>query len=251
VVLLLKPTMKHFDSLSDLHREIRLPRPEHPLFSIFRFDQARPVADYEFTTDFYMVVFKKSAHEAFFYGRTNYDSDNGSICFIHPRQVIKIKGQDFSKGGFCIIINEDFLIRHSLHSKIQEYNFFYYDPHEALHVSPREERVFWDVYHKIEIEYNNNQDEFTQDIILARMSSIFQYAQRFYKRQFITRKKLSEKTLLAFEDLVRAYIKSEHLLPSIKLVARQLNSSPKYLSDILKFETGKTAIEVIENFINC
>jgi AraC-like DNA-binding protein len=105
----------------------------------------------------------------------------------------------------------------------------------------------------MEKEYHNNPDEFSKSIILSHLDSILKYAQRFYKRQFIDRKPLSGKTITKFNEYLDEYfekgIVTEKGLPTVNYMASKLNISTKYLSDILKQETGKTALELIHLYV--
>jgi AraC-like DNA-binding protein len=138
---------------------------------------------------------------------------------------------------------------HPLHDEIGKYSFFEYETNEALHVSPREEKIIWDLFFTIETEYKDNPDEYSRDIILTHIDSMLRYAQRFYKRQFINRAELSGKTVSKFSDALTTYFRNGSLLtaglPTVTALAKRLNLSPRYLSDLLKQETGKTAIELI------
>jgi AraC family transcriptional activator of pobA len=187
------------------------------------------------------------------YGRTKYDHENGSMLFVKPRQVIQFKNLEFDEDGFLIFIHEDFLNGHFLHNEIKKYSFFDYETNEALHLSPREEEIMWDLYGKIESEYYNNQDEYSRDIMLTHIDSILKYSQRFYKRQFINRTELSGKTVSKFNNTLSVYFNSGQLqtkgLPTVNAMAAQLNLSSRYLSDMLKQETGKTAIELIHIYL--
>ncbi|MCF6406873.1 helix-turn-helix transcriptional regulator [Chitinophaga filiformis] len=241
--------MIHFSNLSALHRENGFPPPENPLFSIYRCDKTCTIGDRAFTSDFYMIGFKKLKAGVIKYGRTAYDHQNGSMSFMSPRQIIQMKGLEFEEDGFLMFIHEDFINGHVLHSDIKRYTFFDYEVDEALHLSPKEEEIIWDLYKKIEIEYYNNQDEYSRNIILAHIGSILQYAQRFYKRQFIHRTNIAGKTVSKFNAILAEYFNGGLLhdkgLPSVNYMAEQLHLSPRYLSDLLKQETGKTAIELI------
>lgn len=241
--------MKHYSNLTDLHRENGFALPENPLMSLVRCDKACTIGDRAFTTDFYMIGFKKLKAGVFKYGRTQYDHQNGSMSFVGPRQVIQMTGLEFEEDGFLIFVHEDFINGHVLHADIKKYSFFDYEVNEALHLSPKEEEIIWDLYRKIEIEYYNNQDEYSRNIILAHVGSILQYAQRFYKRQFIHRTEVSGKTASKFNGILEEYFNKGLLqdkgLPSVNYMADQLHLSPRYLSDLLKQETGKTAIELI------
>ena len=245
--------MKHYKSLIDLHRENGFPPPENPLFSIYRCNQTCSIGDREFTTDFYMIGFKKLKSGVIMYGRTRYDHDNGSMSFIKPRQVVEFKNLEFDEDGFLIYLHEDFLNGHFLHSEINKYGFFDYETNEALHLSPREEEIIWDLYNKIDTEYHNNPDEYSREIMLTHIDSILKYSQRFYKRQFINRTQLSGKTVSKFNDALAVYFANGYLqtkgLPTVNFMAQQLNVSPRYLSDMLKQETGKTAIELIHIYL--
>ncbi|WP_183561947.1 helix-turn-helix domain-containing protein [Mucilaginibacter sp. SP1R1] len=245
--------MKHYKSLGELNRTNGFAPPENPLLSLVRCNKTCSIGDREFTSDFYMIGFKKLIAGTFLYGRTRYDHDNGSMSFIKPRQVIELKNLEFDEDGFLIFIHEDFLNGHPLHSEIKKYGYFEYETNEALHLSPNEEKIIWELFSKIETEYYNNQDEYSRDIIIGHIDSILKYSQRFYKRQFINRMDVSGKIASKFNDALSAYFEKGLLhetgLPTVKLMASALNLSPSYLSDLLKQETGKTAMELIHIFM--
>jgi len=160
-----------------------------------------------------------------------------------------MRNLEFEEDGYILVFHEDFLTGHSLHEDIQRYAFFDYETNEALHLAPKEEKIIWNIFYTIEQEYNNNEDEFSKEIILAGINSMLKYAERFYKRQFINRKQLSGKTVTGFNKILKQYIKDGSLndngLPSVGDLANRLNISSRYLTDLLKIETGKTAIELI------
>jgi AraC-like DNA-binding protein len=227
--------------------------PENPLFSMFRCTHTCGLGEREFTSDFYMIGFKKLKAGQIMYGRTKYDHDNGSMMFIKPRQVIQFNSVEYDEDAFIIFIHEDYFNGHFLNTEISKYAFFDYEANEALHLSPSEEQIMWDLYHKIEAEYRNNTDEYSRDIMLTHIDSILKYSQRFYKRQFINRTELSGKTVSKFNNALTSYFKTGLLLtqglPTVNALASQLNLSPRYLSDMLKQETGKTAIELIHIYL--
>ncbi len=247
--------MDHYKTISELHRASNMPAPEHPMISMFTCDQLKSctVGRREFTTDFYLIAFKKIKAGYVLYGRTKYDHESGSMLFAKPRQVIEINNIELEEKGFMLYVHEDFLSGHPLHSEIRKYGFFDYEANEALHLSEREEQIIWDLFSRIQSEYFNNTDEYSRDIMLTHLDSILKYSQRFYKRQFINRKQLSGTTVSRFNASLATYFEDgnfqEKGLPSVKLMADMLNTSPRYLSDLLKQETGKTAIELIHIFL--
>lgn len=246
-------SMKHYKSLSALHRDNGFPQPENSMISLFRCNHQCTLGDRAFTSDFYMIGFKKITAGVIKYGRTRYDHDNGSMMFIKPRQVIELRGLEFEEDGFLIFLHEDYLSGHALHTEIKQYHFFDYEVNEALHLSPREEEMIWSIYGSLQAEYSNNPDEFSRELMLTHISSVLKYAQRFYKRQFMNRTDLSGNTVSKFNSALASYAVKGGLknkgLPSVNQMAGELNLSPRYLSDLLKQETGKTAIELIHLFL--
>ncbi|TDO21636.1 helix-turn-helix domain-containing protein [Pedobacter duraquae] len=245
--------MKHYKSLIELHRDNGFPPPEHPLFSIYQCNHACSIGDREFTSDFYMIGFKKLIAGVILYGRTQYDHQSGSMMFFKPRQIIEMKNLEMDEDGFLMFIHEDYLNGHNLYNDIKKYHYFDYETNEALHLSPGEEKTTWDLYHKIETEYQNNQDEYSRELILANVDTMLKYSQRFYKRQFINRGELSGKTVTKFNEELNKYVAAGMLdvkgLPSVHDIADRLNISAGYLTDVLKQESGKTALEHIHIYL--
>lgn len=245
--------MEHYESLTELHLGTGNAGPEIPMLSLLRCTLVCESGATGFTGNFYMVALKKMKSGEFVYGRTKYDHQSGSMYFTKPRQVIEMRNIELEDAGFAIWFHEDYLIGHDLHDEIKDYSYFNYELHEALHMSSKEEETIWELYKKIEIEYNNNQDEFTKGIILGHIESILQYSQRFYKRQFINRAAIAGTNITKLNKALEAYVESGFLtekgLPSVEYFAEKLKISPRYLSDMLKQETGKTAMEIIHIFL--
>src|SRR6202000_2112866 len=116
--------MQHYSKLADIHRLNGFPMPENPFFSAHRCTQTCGLGDREFTSDFYMIGFKKLKSGIILYGRTKYDNENGSMMFIKPRQVIEFKDVQYDEDAFILFIHEDFLNGHFLHTEIAKYAFF-------------------------------------------------------------------------------------------------------------------------------
>jgi len=247
--------MRHYKTISQLHQDSNFRPPEHPMISLIHCSEVNTcsIGQSKFTCDFYMIALKKIASGSFLYGKSEYDHDNGSMSFVKPRQVMEINSVVMAENAFVIFIHEDYFLGHNLHKEIKKYGFFDYETNEALHLSPTEENIIWELYDKISLEYKNNADEFSKDIILTHVDSILKYVQRFYKRQFINRKPVSGPIFTKFTEVLSSYYETRQVkkkvLPTVTSVASQLNISPRYLSDLLKQDTGKTALEHIHIFL--
>jgi len=159
----------------------------------------------------------------------------------------------FEQKGFSINFHEDFIKGTELAQQIKKYSFFSYSVNEALHLSPKEEKQIESIVKNIDIEYHNNQDEFSKDIIISQLSTLLKYANRFYERQFLNRKELSNDMLEQFNRKLEVYFESGQLeekgIPSIEQLAAKMAVSQRYLSDTLKKETGKTTTEHLQLYL--
>ncbi|PWJ55250.1 helix-turn-helix protein [Dyadobacter jejuensis] len=251
--------MKHFKTLSAYLEYLELPRPEHPMFSVFKaidkgFLPCPKESSPPITNECYSISFKKFVKGSLTYGRSKYDFTNGVLFFIAPRQVIQWdKSVVIEQKGFSINFHEDFLKGSELAHQIKKYGYFSYTVNEALHLSPKEEKQIESIVESIDMEYQNNPDEFSKDIIISQLTTLLKYANRFYERQFLNRKELSNNLLERFNQQLESYLDSGQLeekgIPSIEQIADRLSVSQRYLSDTLKKETGKTSTEHLQWYL--
>ncbi len=251
--------MNHFKTLSAYFDYIQLPSPEHPMLSVLfakgeNFLPCPKESSPPITNDCYSISLKKIVKGDLNYGRTKYDFTNGALIFMAPRQVMQWDSSAvFEQKGFSINFHEDFLKGTELAHQIKKYGFFSYSANEALHLSPKEEKQLESIVENIEIEYHNNQDGFSKEIIISQLDTLLKYANRFYERQFINRKGLSNDLLEKFNWHLSEYFESGKLqekgIPSIEQIAERMLISQRYLSDTLKKETGKTTTEHLQLYL--
>lgn len=244
-------------SISEIHQLFQLAKPKHPLVSVFRHEDLIVPPNFteqSFITDLYMIGLKEKQEAVVNYGRETYDFQEGTVVFLSPNQVFSFNSADFSKceEEWTLVFHPNFMTKTGLGNKIDTYHFFGYEANEALHVSEDEKLDLNDFIQKIEKEYHQQIDKHTQEIICINIETILKYCQRFYARQFITRKMSNNRYLAKFESYLQAYF-SQNLsnkgLPSVKQCGEALHLSAHYLSDLLKAETGKNAKEHISLFV--
>ncbi len=251
--------MNTINSISEFHRLVSLPEPLHPLVSVIR------VADIrfnnteiweQFSLNFYCISLKKDVSGKVKYGQQYYDFDKGLMTFIAPKQIQtlavphdQILGPE-SGTGYALLLHPDFLYRHPLAATIKNYGFFSYAVNEALHLSEREEKNIIEIIEKIDTEYQFI-DKHTQDIILSQIDLLLNYSNRFYERQFITRKAINHDLLTKMDQLLNEFFEQEQTqkngIPSVDLLAKKLNLSSYYLSDMLRSLTGQSAQQHIQD----
>ncbi len=251
--------MQHFKTLSSYFDYLKLPRPEHPMFSVMyakgnNFLPCPKESSSPIINDCYTISLKKIIKGDLNYGRTKYDFTNGTLICLAPRQVLQWdKSAVFQQKGFSINFHEDFIKGTDLANQIKKYGFFSYAANEALHLSPKEEKLMESIVENIELEYHSNQDEFSKDIIISQLSTLLKYTNRFYERQFLHRKEMSNNLLEKFNSELEIYFDSGQLqdkgIPKIELIASKLSVSQRYLSDTLKIETGKSTTEHLQLYL--
>jgi AraC family transcriptional activator of pobA len=238
-----------FESLSDFHRVLGLPKPLHPLISlIYNTDGKIPSCDGfpdQFILSFYKISYKPNLQGKFKYGQHYYDFDEGGLFFVSPNQVTGTSEENLDYNGFTLFVHPDFFLGYSLAKKIKQYGFFSYAATEVLQLSDQEKEIILSVAKIIDVELNSRIDDFSQDVIISQIELLLNYANRFYKRQFITRKAVNNDLLQKLEEILDEYFAGEKSLrqgiPTVQYIAEKLNLSPSYLSDMLRSLTGQNA----------
>jgi AraC-like DNA-binding protein len=188
------------------------------------------------------------------YGQQEFDFDEGVMHFMAPKQILSIQtatAEEFKHAGWLLLIHPDFLWNSPLSTKIKQYEYFSYNVNEALHLSEKEETLVTDIIQNIAQEYHNNIDNFSQAVIIAQIELLLTYAERFYQRQFITRKIANHKLLNQLEVLLNTYFNSDQLankgMPTVQFIAENLNVSANYLSRLLQLLTGQSTKQFIHD----
>jgi len=244
-------------TISEYHQIMGLPKPEHPLISVIDFDLIKRLPMDESINimfDFYSISLKRNFNGKMKYGQQVYDFDEGIMFFISPGQVFGMeidKGTHLKHSGWLLLIHPDFLWNTPFAKTIKQYEFFSYSVHEALFLSDKEEATIIGMMQSMEQEYKSNIDKFSQTIIIAQLELLLSYAERFYQRQFITRKIANHQILDRLEQILTEYFNSDNLLkrglPTVQYVADTLNISPGYLSGSLKMLTGQSTQQHIHD----
>lgn len=245
-------------TIAEQHQLLNIAKPKHPLFSIIRFEDFPKIEIEErvkLVSDFYQITLKKECPCKMQYGQNTFDFDEGVISCFAPKQVNYIdKGFAFATSGWNVSIHPDFLRSHPLSQKIKGYGFFDYSINEALILSEDEQISMERIFENIEKEYNLPIDRFGQDVIISHIELLLSYCNRYYNRQFITRKVHNSDMLAKVESILNNYFNNEgsSTPPTASFIANELNVSSKYLSDCLKNITGHTTQQLIhEKLIEC
>jgi len=241
-----QPIPYTINSISDLHRLLGLPKPLHPLVSVIdmsgincHFDDNLKSVIY----NFYSICIKKGFKGKMKYGQNYYDFDEGTMTFFSPSQVIStVVDNDIALNGWWLVVHPDFIRNYTLGKSITTYGYFSYAVNEALHLSEKEEITITSIMQHIAVEYQTMIDNFSQDVMVSQIEVLLNYCNRYYNRQFITRKNASNELLIKLESLLTDYFNSGQVqhsgLPTVQYLSSQLNVSANYLSDMLRSLTG-------------
>lgn len=248
------------NSISQAHQSMGLPAPKHPLVTVVQtkdFNTKQDFTGIKTINNLYQITLKQLGCGNLFYGKNSYDYEEGTLVFTSPGQVTMFEGEmpaeDESNAGWILAFHPDLIRKSSLADKISQYSFFNYEVNEALHLSAEELKTIEELLDKIVIEYSQNLDKHSQNLIISNIELLLDYCTRFYDRQFYTRSNLNLDFVSKFEKLLKKYFDTgqvhEKGLPHVRYLAQELNFSSNYLSDLLKKETGKTAQEHIHLFV--
>lgn len=243
-----------FTSISELMHTLGMPGPLHPLVALVQYDLSKISSEHagkNFLIDFYKISFKRNFKGQVKYGQGYYDFEAGGLAFLGPNQLVTMSGEESSYDGYTLYFHADLIRNYQLGKNIQQYGFFSYTVAEALFLSEKEKRVISGLFESIAGELENNIDAFSQDVLVSQIELLLNHSNRFYNRQFITRK-------VVHDDLIskmNAYLDERFDpgrsplsgLPTVQEVSAYLQVSTRYLTDLLRSLTGQSTQQHIHN----
>ncbi|MBE9462222.1 helix-turn-helix domain-containing protein [Dyadobacter subterraneus] len=247
-------TLHTYNSISELMKQLEQPKPFHPLVALINYNEIKiSLADAgnKLALDFYKISFKTSFNGQVKYGQGYYDFSEGGLAFLAPNQIVTMSDDEKGYEGYALFFHPDLIRNYPLGTAIQKYGFFSYSVSEALFLSEKEKLVIAALFESIAAELDNNIDHFSQDVLVSQIELLLNYSNRYYNRQFITRKSVHHDLI----DRLNAYLsdrfdtQKSYLsgLPTVQEVSDHLNVSPRYLTDMLKSLTGQSTQQHIHN----
>ncbi|WP_317193212.1 helix-turn-helix domain-containing protein [Mucilaginibacter segetis] len=243
--------MRRFNTISE-YNTFNNNETKHPLVTVVDLSKADPRQGSQMYFGFYVVFLKDVKCGDLVYGRATYDYQEGTLVFMAPGQVagVNSNGETYQPKGYVLAFDPDLIHGTPLGRHIQEYGFFGYQSHEALHLSEKEKSIVMDCLHKIDYELQAGIDKHSKKLIVANIQLFLDYCTRFYDRQFMTREHITTGIIERFETLLNDFFATDKPqtigLPSVAYCADTLNLSSNYFGDLVKKETGKTAQEYIQ-----
>lgn len=242
-------------SISQLTRILGLPAPLQPLVALVDYRNV-PIEMFprgqKVSLDFYKISFKPTFTGQIKYGQGYYDFEEGGLAFLKPKQIVFSPEETESYEGIALYFHPDFIRNYTLGKTINQYGFFSYDSSEALFLSAKEKEIIANLFTSIANELDSNIDNFSQDVLISQIELLLNYSNRFYNRQFITRKAVNHEIITSLDKLLNNYFEEISLkngLPSVKYISTELKLSQRYLSDMLRSLTGLNTQQYIQNAI--
>jgi AraC-like DNA-binding protein len=234
------------------YSELRGAETFHPLINILDYENLKFLEPASYNFGFYCVFLKETKCGDLRYGKETYDYQEESLVFVAPGQILTVEKYlpDVKPKGKVLIIHPDFLKGTALGNIIIDYSFFSYSSREALHLSKKERDMVLNIFKTIEEELQQNLDKHSKTLVISHLQLLLNYSIRFYDRQFITREHVNKGILEKFENQLNSYFSSDKPqnigLPTVSYCAEELNLSANYFGDLIKKETGMTALEYIQ-----
>jgi len=243
-----------FDSISAMMRYLGRPAPLHPLIALIPTGNLLVPQEDSGSTyilSFYKISFKIDFKGQVKYGQGYYDFEEGGLAFMAPHQRMMAINDPQEYEGYTFFFHPDLIRNYQLGRTISRYGFFSYAVAEALFLSEKEKRIIEGLFAVMLEELQNNIDQFSQDVMVSHIELLLNYSNRFYNRQFLTRKAKYNDLI----DRMNAYL-SERFdteksllngLPTVQEVADHLAVSPRFLTDMLKSLTGQSTQQHIQD----
>ncbi|MEM7087280.1 MAG: helix-turn-helix domain-containing protein [Bacteroidota bacterium] len=247
------------DTIAEAHEFLGLGKPKHPLISVLRMRdllQDFEVDNVRYSLGLYQISLKDNCpYTIVNYGRNSYDYQEGTMVFTAPNQILEFVKRETldDDAGWSLAFHPDLIRKSQLGEKMDDFSFFSYATNEALHLSEEERKTVTEIVEKIENEYSANIDAHSQTLIISNIELLLNYCTRFYDRQFYTRTNLNQDFVSKFEQLLKNYYASNQQLesgiPTVQYCGEAMHMSPKYLSDLLRKETGQGTQDHIHRYI--
>ncbi|MCI4651732.1 helix-turn-helix transcriptional regulator [Phaeodactylibacter sp.] len=244
------------ESISQLHELLGCGKPKHPLITVLDPQQLQvssQMRNVRVVSSFF-AVWLKTTDCGIEYGRNHYDFEEGALVFTAPQQVVSVSGEVAEdEAGWMLFFHPDLIRSTGLGEKIDQYTFFSYEIHEALHLSDAEKATITQCIQNIKEEYEQRIDDHSQSVIVSNVELLLNYCSRYYARQFNTRTTANKDLLTRFERVLKDHFDSGQLIkkgiPTVQDLAGEVHLSADYLSDLLKKETGRSAKDHINDFV--
>ncbi len=227
----------------------------HPLITVIDFSEISPVRHSLNRYEVYGVFVQENNDLDLTYGCGRYDYKEGSLICVAPGQIggKEDNGERDSIGGWAMLFHPDLIHGTQLEKDIRNYSFFDYSVNEALHMNETEREIVASIFKRIKSEVENPHDDLQDDILISYISLLLKYCQRFYNRQFITRKLSNNDILSRFDSFLKGYFAENRQisngLPTVGVCAEHLCMSVNYFSDLIKKMTGESPGRLIRQFV--
>lgn len=228
---------------------------QHPLVCVINYEEVSPVRHCLGNYHVYGIFFHDEAEIDLAYGCGKYDYKKGTVICVAPGQIggKEDNGEEVMLTGWALLFHPDILYSTSLEQTIRNYTFFDYRIHEALHMSEEEHDILVSLMIQMKDELQKRHDELQNAILVGYMELMLNFCQRFYNRQFVTRKLENTDVLMRFHALLRHYYETNMQwdlgLPTVQYCADKLCMSANYFGDLIKKTTGETASNYIRQYI--
>lgn len=227
----------------------------HPLVSVINYAEVSPIRHSLNSYSVYGIFFHDQQDIDLTYGCGKYDYKSGTVICVAPGQIggKEDNGERVMLTGWALLFHPDLLRGTTLSKNIKQYTFFDYRVHEALHMTDEEHDIFVSLMQQIRNELQKPHDELQNAILIAYIELVLNFCQRFYNRQFTTRKLENSDILMKFDNLLNDYYEKNIQLtlglPTVQYCADKLCMSPNYFGDVIKKTTGDTASNYIRQYV--
>ena len=225
----------------------------HPLVCIIDYADVSPIRHSLNNYSVYGLFLRDDADVDLDYGCGKYDYNKGTLLCVALGQIggKEDNGEQVAITGWALLFHPDLLHGFPLEKHIKDYSFFDYRVNEALHMTDEEHTILVSLMRQIREELGKKPDGLQDAILVGYIELALNFCQRFYNRQFVTRRIENSDILVRFDRLLRSYFEDKLQLtlgiPTVQYCADKLCMSPNYFGDVIK--KTDTASSHIRQFV--
>ena len=243
------------DTPNDYARFVDAPE-LHPLVSVIHYDELAPFRHSLNNYGVYGLFIQRQFPKSLSYGMKTVQVTDASIIAVAPGQLggLEDNGERISLSGWVVLWSPELLHGSDLERQIERYQFFSYFFTDSLRMEPAEWLSITRLVEQMRQELVGHDDSpMLRSILMGYLRLLLEYCNRIYQRQ-LSQADLGGRDLLKrFHGLLQRYFSEgrqlSHGLPTVAYCASELAYSPRYFGDVIRKETGGTAIGYIHTYV--
>lgn len=225
----------------------------HSQVSVIHYDELESIRHCRVLWGLYGLFLLDDELESLTYGKGNYRYGVGSMVCVAPGQIggSPDDGTTFKRRGWAVLFHPDLFQGSDYEKKLLSLEFFSYHVNEAIPLNTDSRSELVAIFEFLRNALLNNA---SSEVIRKHLELVLSLCSDAYKSFFPASEGAKNGHVVTrMEQVLTDYYERgeqlHHGLPTVAICADRMCMSANYLGDLIKAETGDTAIRFIGRFI--